>query len=121
LTGKPPSRRRIATINASANNVREFSRTIDTPGIPLVGPSFCAHLYRSAFALAIVGALGETLSLGKDRVEMADKSKKTPKKMPKQMPRQQQQQRQEQMGENSQGMTRAGQDDRREPRRPDHR
>lgn len=52
---------------------------------------------------------------------MADKSKKTPKKMPKQMPRQQQQQRQEQMGEDSRGMTRAGQDDRREPRRPDHR
>ncbi|MEU3012391.1 hypothetical protein [Nocardia asteroides] len=49
---------------------------------------------------------------------MADKSKKTPKKMPKQMPRQQQQQRQEQMGEDSRGMTRAGQDDRREPRRP---
>ncbi|GGN76985.1 hypothetical protein [Nocardia rhizosphaerihabitans] len=51
---------------------------------------------------------------------MADKSKKAPKKMPKQMPRQQQQQRQEQMGEDSQGMTRAGQDDRREQRRPGH-
>ncbi|MFE3541720.1 hypothetical protein ACFXK0_01975 [Nocardia sp. NPDC059177] len=50
---------------------------------------------------------------------MADKSKKTPKKMPKQMPRQQQQQRQEQ-GEDSQGMTRAGQDDRRAQRRPGH-
>ncbi|MCA2206391.1 MULTISPECIES: hypothetical protein [Nocardia] len=46
---------------------------------------------------------------------MAEKSKKTPKKMPKQMPRQQQEQRQEQ---DSQRMTRAGQDDRREPRRP---
>ncbi|MDO3645590.1 hypothetical protein [Nocardia mangyaensis] len=50
---------------------------------------------------------------------MADKSKKTPKKMPKQMPRQQQQQRQQQ-DEESQGMPRAGQDDRREPRRPGH-
>ncbi|GEM34961.1 hypothetical protein NN3_59680 [Nocardia neocaledoniensis NBRC 108232] len=79
---------------------------------------FSEHLYRAAFPLAIVGALGETLSLGKDRVEMADKSKKAPKKMPKQMSRQQQQQRQEQMGDESQGMTRAGQEDRREPRRP---
>ncbi|MEV0538569.1 MULTISPECIES: hypothetical protein [Nocardia] len=50
---------------------------------------------------------------------MADKSKKAPKKMPKQMPRQQQEQRQEQ-GQDSQGMTRAGQDDRREQRRPGH-
>ncbi|MFC4375191.1 hypothetical protein ACFO5K_13915 [Nocardia halotolerans] len=50
---------------------------------------------------------------------MAEKSKKAPKKMPKQMPRQQQQQRQEQ-GEDSQDMRRAGQDDRREPRRPGH-
>ncbi|MFD4353051.1 hypothetical protein [Nocardia sp. NPDC058519] len=51
---------------------------------------------------------------------MADKSKKAPKKMPKQMPRQQQEQRQEQ-GQDSQGMTRAGQDDRRDQqRRPGH-
>ncbi|MEU4414266.1 hypothetical protein AB0G00_09595 [Nocardia salmonicida] len=50
---------------------------------------------------------------------MADKSKKAPKKMPKQMPRQQQEQRQEQ-GQDSQGTTRAGQDDRREQRRPGH-
>ncbi|MFC4125294.1 hypothetical protein [Nocardia rhizosphaerae] len=83
-----------------------------------VGTSFSARLYRTAFPLVIVSALGETLSLGKDRVEMADKSKKAPKKMPKQMSRQQQQQRQEQMGDEPQGMTRAGQEDRREQRRP---
>ncbi|MEU4810731.1 hypothetical protein [Nocardia fluminea] len=52
---------------------------------------------------------------------MADKSKKAPKKMPKQMPRQQQEQQQRQeQGQDSQGMTRAGQDDRREQRRPGH-
>ncbi|MFD4456400.1 hypothetical protein [Nocardia sp. NPDC058480] len=55
---------------------------------------------------------------------MADKSKKAPKKMPKQMPRQQQEQRQEQgqrQEQDSQGMTRAGQDDRRDQqRRPGH-
>ncbi|MFC6011210.1 hypothetical protein [Nocardia lasii] len=52
---------------------------------------------------------------------MAEKSKKAPKKMPKQMPRQQQEQRQEQGQQDSQGMTRAGQDDRREQqRRPGH-
>lgn len=53
-------------------------------------------LFRKSHTLAIVGSLGEYQSPGKDRVEMAEKSKKTPKKMPKQMPRQQQQQRQEQ-------------------------
>ncbi|GAD86812.1 hypothetical protein [Nocardia asteroides] len=105
-------------INASENNVPEFNADNRHAGNCPVGQQFCAHPYRRTFPLVIVGALGETLSLGKDRVEMADKSKKTPKKMPKQMPRQQQQQRQEQMGEDSRGMTRAGQDDRREPRRP---
>ncbi|MFE6924675.1 hypothetical protein ACFVAV_26865 [Nocardia sp. NPDC057663] len=102
-----------------ANNVREFIGGYRHAANSLVGMPFFAHLYRSAIVLVIVGALGETLSLGKDRVEMADKSKKAPKK-PKQMPRQQQQQRQDQMGEDSQGMTRAGQDDRREQRRPGH-
>ncbi|MFR9751255.1 hypothetical protein ACL02S_09480 [Nocardia sp. 004] len=51
-------------------------------------------------------SLGEYQSPGKDRVEMAEKSKKAPKKTPKQMPRQQQQQRQEQglaQGANSGG------------------
>ncbi|MGW6730428.1 hypothetical protein ACWF9G_31400 [Nocardia sp. NPDC055029] len=107
-------------IHALANNDRGLIGGYRHAANSLVGMPFFAHLYRSAIALVIVGALGETLSLGKDRVEMADKSKKAPKKMPKQMPRQQQQQRQDQMGDDSQGMTRAGQDDRREQRRPGH-
>ncbi|MGW6426507.1 hypothetical protein ACWF82_27865 [Nocardia sp. NPDC055053] len=106
-------------IHALENNVREFIGGYRHAADSLVGMRFFAHLFRSANLLDIVGALGETLSLGKDRVEMADKSKKAPKKMPKQMPRQQQQQRQEQMGDDSQGR-RAGQDDGREQRRPGH-
>ncbi|QBS40968.1 hypothetical protein DMB37_13405 [Nocardia sp. CS682] len=69
--------------------------------------------FRNCSMLAIVSDVRRISIPGKDRVEMAEKSKKTPKKMPRQMDRQQQQQRQDQ--NQNQGMNRPGADGQRMP------